>query len=86
MGYKFRRQHSIGRYIMDFFCPKAMLCVEVDGASHLDPEVQANDKVRQAWIESQGVRVVRFTDNEVLSDTEVVLEKIKQVLLSSHPS
>ena len=86
LGYKFRRQHSIGRYVLDFFCARLMLGIEVDGVTHLDPTKQEYDKTRQKWIEAQGVRVVRFTDHEILADPDVVLEKLRQLILSSHPS
>lgn len=80
-GYKFRRQHSMGRYILDFFCAEKMLGMEVDGYTHLDPVIRANDRVRQQWIEQHGVRVMRFTDGEVLEETEQVIEKIRKALL-----
>jgi 5-methyltetrahydrofolate--homocysteine methyltransferase len=86
LGYKFRRQHSIGRYVLDFFCARLMLGIEVDGVTHLDPTKQEYDKTRQKWIEAQGVRVVRFTDHEILADPDAVLEKLRQLILSSHPS
>lgn len=83
LGYKFRRQHGVGRYVLDFFCAKLMLGIEVDGATHLDPAKKEHDEVRQRWIEAQGVRIVRFTDNEILADPDAVLEKLRQLILSS---
>lgn len=83
LGYKFRRQHSVGRYVLDFFCAELMLGIEVDGITHLDPAKQEQDKIRQQWIGGQGVRMVRFTDNEILADPDVVLEKLRQLILSS---
>ena len=60
-GWKFRRQTPIGQYIVDFYCPAARLVVELDGASH-DFEDQADDDDRrQAWLESKGYRVLRFS-------------------------
>ncbi len=85
-GYKFRRQHSIGRYIVDFFCTELLLAIEVDGVTHLEPERIRHDQIRQHWLEDHGVRVIRFTDNEILSDPELVLQQLKQYIDSSHPS
>lgn len=83
MNYKFRRQHSMGRFVLDFFCAELMLCIEVDGVTHLYPTVQQKDKTRQRWIEDNGVRVIRFTDPEVLADPDGVLERLRRVVLSS---
>lgn len=88
-GHKFRRQHSIGRYVADFFCAELLLVIEVDGDSHLDPDHIEYDRRRQAWIEAQGIRVARFTDGQVLEETQEVLKqlhKITESLSSSHPS
>ena len=83
LGYKFRRQHSIGRYVLDFFCAKLMLGIEVDGATHLDPAKKEYDKIRQAWIEDRGVRIIRFTDSEILADTDATLNKLRRCINSS---
>jgi very-short-patch-repair endonuclease len=62
-GWKFRRQAPIGEYIVDFYCPAARLVVELDGDSH-DSEVAYNyGQSRQAWLESQGLKVLRFSPN-----------------------
>tara|TARA_R110002126_G_scaffold181187_2_gene329936 strand:- start:22627 stop:25704 length:3078 start_codon:yes stop_codon:yes gene_type:complete len=79
-GYKFRRQHIIGNYIADFICLKTNLIVEVDGSIHQLPENKVSDKERTEWLQEEGYRVVRFTNNEVLSDLDKVLEEIKQEL------
>jgi very-short-patch-repair endonuclease len=74
-GLRFRRQHPIGPYIIDFFCPAARLAVEVDGFFH-DSVAQAHrDERRQAWL-TQGVRVLRIRASDVLTD-----EKLEGVLL-----
>lgn len=86
LGYKFRRQHSVGRFVLDFFCAELLLGIEVDGATHLDPVTIEQDKERQQWIESHGVRIIRFTDQEILGDTDAALAKLRQALLSTHPS
>lgn len=75
-GAKFRRQHPIGIYIADFYCHKAKLIIEVDGSVHNDPDVKANDEIRQQELEKWGYEVIRFSNQEVLSGTDTVLEKI----------
>ncbi|UOY07630.1 dihydropteroate synthase [Muricauda sp. SCSIO 64092] len=85
-GYKFRRQHIIGEFIADFICLKQNLIVEVDGGIHQLPENKKSDAERTSWLENQGYRVIRFTNNEVLGDLESVLEAIHTQLLSSPPS
>ena len=81
-GFKFRRQHIIGAYITDFICLKQNLIVEVDGLIHQLPENKISDVERAAWLESEGYKVVRFTNNEVLGDLESVLEKIHKQLVA----
>ena len=81
-GFKFRRQQPIGRYIVDFFCPESKLVVELDGGHHAD-QVQ-KDQRRTEFLNKAGYRVLRFWDNEVLSETEAVLQKIVEEL--NHPS
>ena len=64
-GFKFRRQHSIGPYILDFYCPERRAAVELDGSQHLD-RVDYDDK-RTAFLEPEGIRVLRFGNHEVLT-------------------
>ncbi len=68
MKYKFRRQHSIGNYITDFYCVEHKLAIEVDGATHDDPAQIKNDAERDAYMNSLGIRVLRFGNEEVLAD------------------
>ncbi len=77
-GYKFRRQHPIGPYIVDFVCLERKVIVEVDGGQHA-VQVQ-QDAERTAWLESVGYRVIRFWDHEVLTELESVKETIRQSL------
>src|SRR5437667_2923745 len=81
-GAKFRRQQSIGRYIVDFFCPECRLVIELDGGHHAD-QVQA-DQRRTEFLNTAGYRVLRFWDNEVLTSIEAVLQQI--TYLVNHPS
>jgi adenine-specific DNA methylase/very-short-patch-repair endonuclease len=73
-GKKFRRQHPIPPYVVDFFCNEEKLVIEVDGGQHA--EAKKRDEERTAFLEKQGLQVVRFWDNEVLNETEAVLERI----------
>ncbi|PWK84340.1 endonuclease domain-containing protein [Fulvimonas soli] len=82
-GWKFRRQHEIDRYIVDFACPDAALVVELDG-SQRDGQM-AYDEVRTRKLENLGYRVLRFWDNDVLTDIEGVLEAILEALASPAP-
>ncbi len=72
--YKFRRQHPIGRYIVDFYCHEARLIIEVDGDVHAFQE--AYDAERAAWLEGQGYQLVRFSNLDVLQNLAGVLEAI----------
>jgi very-short-patch-repair endonuclease len=67
-GLRFRRQHPVGPYILDFYCAESQLCVEVDGASHDNPERATHDERRAAWLEDRGIRVLRVPAAEVLSE------------------
>ena len=81
-GHKFRRQHPVGRYILDFYCQKENLAVELDGGGHADPEQVEYDRERTRYLEGAGIRVVRFWNHEVLKETEAVLERIAGLLES----
>ena len=83
-GHKFRRQASIGRYIVDFACFEVCLIVEVDGGQHA--ERQQQDAQRTAWLASQGFRVLRFWNTEVLGDMEAVKAVIARACAGKPPS
>ncbi len=74
LGFKFRRQHVIDRFIVDFYCGEARLVVEVDGEVH--DYTQEEDAIRQEFLESLGLRVVRFRNEEVLNAVDGVVEEI----------
>jgi very-short-patch-repair endonuclease len=76
-GYKFRRQHPIGPHIVDFVCTKHRIIVEADGGQHND---NVADDVRTKWLTHQGWRVLRFWNNDILSNTEGVIETILAAL------
>ncbi|MBP8972952.1 MAG: endonuclease domain-containing protein [Anaerolineae bacterium] len=77
-GLKFRRQHAIERFIVDFYCAEARLVIEVDGPIHdYTPD---EDAVRQQYLESLELRVIRFTNDDVLNNTETVLRELLDLL------
>ena len=75
LGFKFRRQYPIGRYVVDFACTEKAFIIELDGGQHA--EQQARDRARTHFLEQQGYRVIRFWDDAVLKDTDTVLEVIR---------
>jgi very-short-patch-repair endonuclease len=85
-GWKFRRQHQIDRYIVDFVCPNSFLIVELDGGQHA--ERVASDANRTRRLEAMGYRVLRFWNNDVLMNIDAVLVVILEALASAapHPS
>ncbi|MBO7471680.1 MAG: endonuclease domain-containing protein [Bacteroidaceae bacterium] len=80
LGQPFRKQHIIGEFIADFICLPAHLIIEVDGGYHQLPEQQVDDETRTQRLNKQGFRVMRFTNEQVLFDTEKVVEEIKKNL------
>ncbi|HLT47587.1 MAG TPA: endonuclease domain-containing protein [Rubricoccaceae bacterium] len=75
-GRRFRRQHSVGPYVLDFYCPAEKLAVELDGAVHFTPERAAYDAERTRALEALGIRVLRFENRMVFEDPEAVLGAI----------
>ena len=80
MGYKFRRQHPIGNYIVDFYCHQLKLAIEADGAVHDKQEVSSNDKERQLILENEGLKIIRFTNHEIRYNIESVLLILKSII------
>ena len=78
IGVRFRRQHIIGDYIVDFICLKQKLIIEVDGGYHNNPTQQQKDRIRQNWLESMGYKVLRFNNNDIFHQIESVITIIKQ--------
>ncbi len=81
LGVHFRRQHVIGMYIADFVSLKNLLVIEVDGDYHQTPEQQQKDQYRTEYLQSKGYRVIRFTNQQVLSDIESVMSRIIRSLI-----
>lgn len=85
-GLKFRRQHPLGGYILDFYCHEELLAVELDGSGHLDDAQVRHDEQRTKDLEALGVRVLRFWNHEVLSNPQGALLAILAAVEDSHPS
>lgn len=83
LDYKFSRQYSVGPYILDFFCVKKKLAIELDGFHHL--ENKDYDKERDEYLSLNGVKVLRFWNRELNDNIDEVLEKIKRELTTPHP-
>ena len=81
-GFKFRRQHPIGQFIVDFFCPEKDLIIELDGGIHMEEVVKERDENRSAELERLGLKVVRFRNEEVEEDIDGVLDRIRDLLIS----
>ncbi len=75
-GFQFYRQKIIDNYIADFYCPKSKLVIEIDGGQHYSAEGREKDKKRDDYMRRAGITVLRFSDREVLGQTDAVLEKI----------
>ncbi len=76
LGVKFRRQHGIGRYIADFYCPQCKLVIELDGDSHYTPEAQIYDAERNAFMKAINLHILRFSNRDVMTNIDGVLNKI----------
>lgn len=84
LGLKFRRQHSVGNYILDFYCPEIRLAIELDGYSHSLKEQFQYDEERTHKLKEEGIRVMRFSNEEVLKHVEGVLSVLEKSILD-HP-
>ena len=78
MGARFRRQHPLGPYIVDFVCLDRRFIVEVDGGQHGEAEQKARDERRTAWLESEGYRVIRVWNNDVMGNADGVMEVLRR--------
>jgi len=80
LGYKFRRQYSVDKYVIDFYGPKLKLAVEIDGDVHNIPEQKEHDEKRQAKLEQFGITFVRITNEELLGNPNKAFEKIEEII------
>ena len=85
-GFKFRRQHPLGQFIADFYCHEALLVIEVDGKIHLKEEQKKYDEIRSRMLNEFGLRVIRFTNEEVMIETASVIKKIEEALATPTPA
>ena len=80
MGFKFVRQHPIGPYFADFVCRQTKLVIEVDGATHSTPDELRRDQIRTDYMQQQGYRVLRISNDEVMNGMDEVLTLIREAL------
>ena len=78
LKYKFRRQHPIDFFIIDFYCAEAKLLIEIDGSSHLEKEQQGYDQARTEYLEARGYKVIRFTNDNVRYNIPAVVTAIME--------
>jgi len=79
-GFPFRRQHPIEFYVADFYCHKLRLVIEVDGEIHTEKDIQSHDEGRTGELERFAIKVLRFTNSQVLNDSDLVVEKINATI------
>ena len=81
LGIKFRRQHSINKYIVDFYAPEINLAIELDGEVHLSEEKRERDRIREDFLKSLGIKVIRFKNEDVIEGINSIVEKIMSEIL-----
>lgn len=84
LDHKFRRQYSVGPYIVDFYCPLLKLAIEIDGETHFADDAILYDRNRQEFIESFGIRFLRFTNSQVTANLDGVFESIVDTISQSN--
>jgi very-short-patch-repair endonuclease len=80
LGFKFRRQHPFASYILDFYCHRLKLAIEVDGSIHQKKDVKENDEIRQRQLEEEGLSFIRFTNDQIILRLEGVIQQIESYL------
>lgn len=84
-GFRFRRQHGIGRYVADFYCPAVKLVIEIDGDSHFTDQAEKYDEQRNEYMRMLGLKVIRFTNQDIRKNLSTVLETILMACQTSTP-
>ncbi len=84
-GLRFRKQYSAADYVLDFFCAPARLTIEVDGEAHNRGDRPAQDAIRDAWLETQDIRVLRYPAGEMLANLDDVIRQIVSIALERRP-
>jgi very-short-patch-repair endonuclease len=79
-GYSFRRQHPAGPYILDFYCARLCLAIELDGGQHNERAQEHQDRKRDAWLAERGVKTLRFWNSDIIRNLSGVLEVIKAAI------
>ncbi len=79
-GKKFRRQHSVGKYILDFYCPEVRLAIELDGEHHYEVEQKLHDEKRTEYLNSLKIKVIRFKNTDVIFNRDKVVSEIEKHL------
>lgn len=79
-GYRFKRQHPVSQYIADFYSHKLKLVIEIDGGVHLSEEAKNNDKIRDEFMLSLDLKIIRFTNDEVDKNGEIVVKRLKDLI------
>jgi len=82
LGWSIRRQHPVGAYILDFYCPAARLAIEVDGAFHDEPSMLGRDRRRDAWLARQGIEVLRIPAVHIRNELDAVLDQLQREIAS----
>ena len=80
-GHKFYRQYSVGRYILDFYCPEKRLAIEIDGSQHYEEDYKEYDRKRTEYLVKEDIKVLRFTNLDILQNMQKVREVIYQHVL-----
>jgi very-short-patch-repair endonuclease len=83
LNIKFRRQHPIGHYIVDFYCAQAKLCIELDGASHFESYQEEYDAARTAFLQEHGCKVIRFTNHDIRYNLNAVVDEIIRTIMGT---
>ncbi len=84
-GYKFRRQHRFGDYILDFYCPELRLGIELDGEHHFTEGGKLGDEIRTRYLAEQGITIIRFENHDVIANPTVVAETVLAYASSLSP-
>ncbi len=79
-GLRFRRQHPIDNYIVDFYCKEKSIIIEIDGPLHEEEERKLKDEIRETYLHAKGYRILRFRDKELLGNVDDILQRIKKFI------
>src|SRR5690242_9954988 len=82
LGLKFKRQFGVDKYVLDFYCPEYKLAIELHGEIHLEKDAKEYDNIRTDFLNSVGIRVIRFTNEDLFERMPIILEQIKNTTLN----